>query len=64
MLDRAIDLGHHALSSCDPDRPETDERWGASCFDSSRELRDGLLVTEYPNLAALMQALVCAPVLQ
>ena len=46
-----------ALSSCDPDRPGTDERYGGGWFESSLELRQGLEITEYPSFAALAREL-------
>jgi hypothetical protein len=46
-----------ALSSCDPDRPGADERYGGGWFDSSRELRQGLEITEYMSFAALAREL-------
>jgi hypothetical protein len=46
-----------ALSSCDPDRPGADERYGGGWFESSLELRQGLEITEYPSFAALAREL-------
>jgi hypothetical protein len=46
-----------ALSSCDPDRPGADERYGGGWFDSSLELRQGLEITEYMSFAALAREL-------
>jgi hypothetical protein len=50
-------VGGPALSSCDPDRPEDDGRYGGGWFDSSLDLREGLLVTEYMSFAALAREL-------
>ena len=46
-----------ALSSCDPDRPEPEERPAGGWFDSSLDLRLGLQVTEHMSLAALAHEL-------
>ena len=46
-----------ALSSCDPDRPGDDERYGGGWFDSSLELRQGLQIIEYMSFAALARDL-------
>jgi hypothetical protein len=54
---RPLDDFGPALSSCDPDRPGADERYGGGWFDSSRELRQGLEITEYMSFAALAREL-------
>ena len=46
-----------ALSSCDPDRPGVDERYGGGWLESSCELRQGLEITEYMSFAALAREL-------
>ena len=56
LLDDAFGDGP-ALSSCDPDRPGADERYGGGWFDSSLELRRGLEITEYMSFAALAREL-------